>query len=505
MVDPNVLKEVRNSLHNETLLYVEDNVSLNTRGSALFQKIFDTVVSASDGKEGLELYAQHRPRIVITDIKMPKMDGMTMAKEILKIAPETKIIFTTAYNENELLHEALKLGAMDYLVKPITIHNVLDVLIRCAEEFRSRMHENLFNMYLQNIFNYQQNLVMLLRQQSVVMVNQPCLDFFGAANIEIFKKQFTNFGELLLEHNTFLYNHDGIDWFDEIKQNPTKLFNVKIADTNGNSHHFVLSIQKIPDKEEYYVLSLNDVTELNLLKLFDAGAMEREAIQKDKKSLYGLLEMAKRNNVKIKLHNLYKGLSITNDGIVLEVDEKQISVSTTFMQLKAIQFEKRIILVSDIFPMFIESIDIKQINFDQQRVNLGECRIAMTSPTRRQYIRVLPDENARATLLYQGHKFETDIAMLDISIVATRLKLASLPSGMRVSTEVIIDLVLMTSHRPLIINTKATVFRISEQSTYYEVVFMYELHDQKNKNLVEYIAARQLDLIREFKGLQYGE
>lgn len=503
MIDPNQLQHVRAAIHSQTLLYVEDNVGLNTQATQLFEKIFDTVLSAHDGEEGLQLFTQHRPKIVITDIKMPRMDGIEMAKKILQLEPETKIIITTAHNENELLHDAIRLGAFDYLIKPITIQNILDVLVRCADVFRSEMHQKLFHMYLNNIFNYQQNLVSLIHREEVVMANQQFLDFFAASSIEIFQKTFADFKNLLLEHSGFLYNHDSIEWFHEVKSNPGKLFNVKLGDVYGSSHHFVLNLQIIPDKEDYFILSLNDVSELNLLKLFDASAVEKEAIQKDQKALLGLFEMAKRNNAKITLHNLYKGLSIVNDGIIDSIDEKVISIKTSFLQLKAIQYEKRVVLVSDIFPMFIELSNIKKINFEQQVVSFETYRMSSTSPTRRQYMRVPPEEESRATILYQGHRFDTDVSLIDVSVVAAKLSISSLPSGFQLDSIIILDLILGKT-QPIIINTEAKVFRIVEQSHHYEVVFMYEVHGQKQKNLVDYIAKRQLTLIREFKGMQHG-
>ncbi|MFZ5374981.1 MAG: response regulator [Campylobacterota bacterium] len=503
MVDPDVLKKLRKALHHYPLLYVEENPALNAQAGALFKNIFDTVYATCDATEGMELYEQYRPAIVVADIKTPLLEGLKLAKNITAIDPSVKIIFTSAHDDKALLHEAIRLGAFDYVVKPITVQNLVDVLVRCARELRLQMHQRLFNNYLQNIFNYQHNLILLLHRETVVMANQPCLEFFGAASVEEFGQRFLNFGDLLLEHSGFLYNHDKIDWLKEAKNHPGKLFNVKIADAEGNSHHFVLNMQTIPDKEEYYILSLNDVSELNLLRLFDPGAVEKESIQKDKRILHGLFEMAKRNNAKIKVHNLYKGLSITNDGIIDELDEHYVWIKTTFMQLKAMQFERRVVLVSDIFPMFIVSTDLLRFNFDRMTVKLGECRMSMTSPTRRQYIRVPPDSEAKATLLFQGRKFETEIQIADISIKAMRLILASLPAGFQTGSKVILDFVLGAPPlKPIIINTEAEVYRIGELYHQYEAVFTYELRGRHHKELIDYIAKRQMQLIREFKERQ---
>ncbi|MDD2951367.1 MAG: response regulator, partial [Sulfuricurvum sp.] len=68
MVEPGVLKQLRTILQSYSLLYVEDNVGLNTQVTALFKKIFETVYTAYDGEEGLALFKEHHPSIVITDI-----------------------------------------------------------------------------------------------------------------------------------------------------------------------------------------------------------------------------------------------------------------------------------------------------------------------------------------------------------------------------------------------------------------------------------------------------
>jgi hypothetical protein len=90
----------------------------------------------------------------------------------------------------------------------------------------------------------------------------------------------------------------------------------------------------------------------------------------------------------------------------------------------------------------------------------------------------------------------------DISIKAMRLQLSTLPSGFELKHSVVIDIVLSTALRPIIINTSAEVYRIDEGRHNYEVVCTYELHGQAQKKMIDYVAKRQMVLIREFKGLQ---
>lgn len=503
MIPSNSINNLRIALESYALLYVEDNIGLNTKATILFKKFFDHVYSAHDGEEGLELFIKHRPQILITGIAMSKLDGLSMAEKIAQIDPKVKIIMTTSHDEQKYLHRSIKIGIFDYLIKPIGIDNITDTLKRCAKILNEEFQQNLINTNLRTVFNYQNNHVLLLHEDSLVMVNQECLNFFDVPNIEIFQNTFSRFGELLLEHNGFLYNHESIEWFEHISENPGRLFNVKIADSKGDSHHFILNFQKITEKKGYSILSLNDVSELGLLKLSDANEMERERLSQNKKASKELLEIAMRSASTIRVHNLYKGLSIANDGIIIEVNKEEVLLQVSMAQLKALQYEQEFYLSSELFPMTIYCHGIKRISFDNEYVAFEKYNLVETSPIHRDVIRILPDEYARVSLFYEGRKLEIDCVILDISIKAIRLHLNALPAGFEIDQSVVLNIVISTAHKPYMITTSAQVYRIKSAERHsFIVVCSYDLHGEAYKNLIEYIAKRQMSLIREFKGMQ---
>lgn len=115
------------NLKNYTILYVEDEKESVELIQSLLKNKIKTIFVAYDGLEGLELYKQHLPDIVISDIQMPNMNGIEMTKEIKKINPKQNIIFITAFNENHLLLEAINLGIDKYIIKPIlTLESLLN-------------------------------------------------------------------------------------------------------------------------------------------------------------------------------------------------------------------------------------------------------------------------------------------------------------------------------------------------------------------------------------------
>ncbi|MCR5278573.1 MAG: response regulator [Lachnospiraceae bacterium] len=78
----------------------------------------EVVAEASNGEEALALSEEARPDLVISDIRMPKMDGIELATKLLEKYPNIKVIFLTAYNEFEYARQAVRLGVSDYLLKP---------------------------------------------------------------------------------------------------------------------------------------------------------------------------------------------------------------------------------------------------------------------------------------------------------------------------------------------------------------------------------------------------
>jgi two-component system chemotaxis response regulator CheY len=86
---------------------------------------FRVVGEASDGEEALRLFEEKRPDVVLMDITMPKMDGLTALQKILEKDPEAKIIMCSALGQQRLILQAIQLGAKDFIVKPFRPERVI--------------------------------------------------------------------------------------------------------------------------------------------------------------------------------------------------------------------------------------------------------------------------------------------------------------------------------------------------------------------------------------------
>lgn len=95
-----------------------------------------TVLTAAGGKEGLDLMAQNSVDLVVLDLRMPDMDGITVLKEIKKRYSDTEVILLTAYAGVESARSAVRLGALDYLSKPFDKDEVINVIERGLQKRR---------------------------------------------------------------------------------------------------------------------------------------------------------------------------------------------------------------------------------------------------------------------------------------------------------------------------------------------------------------------------------
>lgn len=98
---------------------------------------FKLVGEAGDGEQALELIDAVQPQIVVSDIRMPFMDGLAMAEQIKKSHPDIRFIFLTGYEDFNYAKEALKLGAVDYLLKPVNREVILEKVRKAAADWEA--------------------------------------------------------------------------------------------------------------------------------------------------------------------------------------------------------------------------------------------------------------------------------------------------------------------------------------------------------------------------------
>lgn len=124
---------------------IRDNIDWEGNG-------FEFVGEAGDGEYAYPLILKTEPDLLITDVKMPFMDGLELSRLVKKALPQTKIVILSGYNEFDYAKEAIKIGISDYLLKPITSASLIEAMRKVAdaiteEREKSRLLERYFVSY----------------------------------------------------------------------------------------------------------------------------------------------------------------------------------------------------------------------------------------------------------------------------------------------------------------------------------------------------------------------
>jgi len=117
-----------------SLLYIEDDKDIQEIYLDVIEREVDVVHLASDGEEGFDKYLEIKPDIILLDINMPKLDGLSLAKKIREIDSHVKIIITTAYAEQDKLLQAIELYLIKYILKPIEPTLLIEALQKAKNE-----------------------------------------------------------------------------------------------------------------------------------------------------------------------------------------------------------------------------------------------------------------------------------------------------------------------------------------------------------------------------------
>jgi len=107
------------------------------------------VITASDGKQGLEIFQKENPLIVLTDIKMPGIDGMEVLQKIKSISPDTEVIMITGHGEMDLAIKSLQLEASNFITKPIQDEALFGAIRRAEEKLAWKRLAKRYNEDLQ--------------------------------------------------------------------------------------------------------------------------------------------------------------------------------------------------------------------------------------------------------------------------------------------------------------------------------------------------------------------
>ncbi len=145
--------EYKKILTQATILLVEDDMIMRTIYKDSIAPYVDFIYEASNGNEALKIFKRHKPHLVITDMKMPLMDGLSFCVKLRKIDKNIPIIAISAYRESDTLVQLMPLKLVDYLVKPIYVEKLIDSLEKAAEEIKDKGYLQM-TLFGKTIYSY---------------------------------------------------------------------------------------------------------------------------------------------------------------------------------------------------------------------------------------------------------------------------------------------------------------------------------------------------------------
>ena len=250
-----------------TILYVEDEKTIRKQLSKFLHYCSDKLYIAEDGLDGLNLYKECHPDIVVSDIKMPNMTGIDMVKAIKKINPKQHIIFTTAHSESGYFMNAIELQVDGYILKPIELNLLEDKIDAVVEQIQLKRELKKQYLILNEISMLQENLLMVLDENSKpIFANEGFLEYFQIADIKEFVKLHRCLCYLFIEHEDFFYSQvkDEIHWIDEIENLKSDERVVSIINmATSEPESFLISIAKV-QKSGHSIISLTEITNLSI-------------------------------------------------------------------------------------------------------------------------------------------------------------------------------------------------------------------------------------------------
>jgi len=119
------------------ILYVEDDDITRENGIEYLEDYFENIYESKNGLDALKKFEEINPHIIITDIQMPKIDGLEFVKKVREKSKDVQIIIITAYCHKEYLLKAIELQLIKYLMKPIKEHELKEALNLCINNLEN--------------------------------------------------------------------------------------------------------------------------------------------------------------------------------------------------------------------------------------------------------------------------------------------------------------------------------------------------------------------------------
>lgn len=363
----NQLEDIIEYSHKLNLLYVEDNESARNSTLSIFEEFFENIIVAVDGEDGIEKFQSNDIEIIITDINMPKVNGLEMIAQIRQINKTIPILVLSAYNESGYFMDSIKLGVEGYLLKPIDIGQFLGVLSKIVENYKLQ-EESAINLDLLKQYQLATDKSQIVSKTNIhgmiTYVNEKFCQISEYSREELIGKNHNIIRHP--ENDAALYKElwETIQIKKQIWQGT-----IKNISKNGKVYYVQSTIKPILDKDDNiieYIALRNDITD----------------IMNPKKQLSDLVESAQEPMVvRVKIEGFDDIENIYGQKLAFTIEENFASELYNFMP-KDCEFKKVFVLGGGEYAFaqdkkdcdFWEQRMVEQLKEFQRRVNKAKIK-----------------------------------------------------------------------------------------------------------------------------------
>ncbi|NKQ41927.1 MAG: diguanylate cyclase [Sulfurovum sp.] len=276
------------------ILFVEDEPMIRRElGEFLQRYTTNKLCVASNGKEGLEAFHACHPDIVISDIKMPKINGIDMIKAVREINPTQAVILTTAHSDSDYFLEAIDLQVDGYILKPIDLKKLDKKIIELSERIILKKQYDEQKTIMNEIAHLQGSLLAVIdKKKELLFLNDKALSFLGIATVEeaILKNRVLAENMVKREDCFYPSHQSGRSWIEEIQllephrriialkqynKEKVKTYAVDITYV-AESKHTILSLSEVTKMEEEKKMYQNRVYKDDLTQLHNRAMLNKQ-------------------------------------------------------------------------------------------------------------------------------------------------------------------------------------------------------------------------------------
>lgn len=237
----------KNILMNSTILFVEDEDELREFTCNTLNSIFKKVYACKDGHDGLETFKNNKDiDLVLTDIKMPRIDGVEMSSEIRKLDKQIPIIVVSAYTDLDFVKESLDIDISDYMIKPIDLYKLVKKMQKALKPVflinkvkEEKIENNLTE--IKNLLDKQENPLLLIKDMQIVEVNDKLLDFFDIKKLDDFLHTINE------------------NWLSKLLRQYRSKDTITLKNSLMEDIKFSIHLNSINEDDKFFLLSLDDI------------------------------------------------------------------------------------------------------------------------------------------------------------------------------------------------------------------------------------------------------